>query len=72
MYKKAAVLTEWDERLIFFYFIGGNIMKSFESQNRRNERIQNAVFLRTRIIEDKKKYKRKKSENLTKQYSSQF
>ncbi len=38
-------------------------MKSIEqkeSQARRKERIQNAAFLRTRVVESKKKYNRKK------------
>ena len=38
-------------------------MKSIEqkeSQARRKERIQNAAFLRTRVIESKKKYNRKR------------
>ena len=38
-------------------------MKSIEqkeSQARRKERIQNAAFLRTRVVESKKKYNRKR------------
>ena len=31
-----------------------------ESQARRKERVQNAAFLRTRVVESKKKYNRKK------------
>ena len=31
-----------------------------ESQARRKERVQNAAFLRTRVIESKKKYNRKR------------
>ena len=38
-------------------------MQSFkikESQERRKERIQNAASLRTRVVESKKKYNRKR------------
>ena len=31
-----------------------------ESQARRKERVQNAAFLRTRVVESKKKYNRKR------------
>ena len=31
-----------------------------ESQARRKERVQNAAFLRTKVVESKKKYNRKK------------
>ena len=31
-----------------------------ESKERRKERIQNSAFLRTRVVENKKKYNRKR------------
>ena len=36
------------------------MQKSQESQKRREERMQNIVYLRTRVVESKKKYNRKK------------
>ena len=36
------------------------MQKSQESQKRREERMANIKFLRTRVVEDKKKYNRKK------------
>lgn len=36
------------------------MQKSQESQKRREERMQKITFLRTRIVESKKKYNRKK------------
>lgn len=36
------------------------MQKSQESQKRREERMQNIAFLRTRVVESKKKYNRKK------------
>ena len=39
-------------------------MQSYkESEKRRKERIQNAQFLRTRVVESKKLYNRKKLKN---------
>ena len=36
------------------------MQKSQESQTRRKERLQNITFLRTRVVENKKKYNRNK------------
>lgn len=36
------------------------MQKSQESQKRRKERMENITFLRTRVVESKKKYNRKK------------
>ena len=36
------------------------MQKSQESQKRRKERMENITFLRTRVVESKKKYTRKK------------
>ena len=36
------------------------MQKSQESQQRRKERMENITFLRTRVVESKKKYNRKK------------
>ena len=35
-------------------------LEAKESKERRKERIQNSAFLRTRVVESKKKYNRKK------------
>jgi hypothetical protein len=35
-------------------------LEAKESKERRNERIQNSAFLRTRVVESKKKYNRKR------------
>ena len=36
------------------------MQKSQESQKRRKERMENITFLRTRVVESKKRYNRKK------------
>ena len=35
-------------------------LEAKESKERRKERIQNSAFLRTRVVESKKKYNRKR------------